>query len=150
MSNAAIEQERVARLRREQDEDDDRNRAVRAAQKGHDTEPPPVDGAYLASALTDAIGEGRGEHEQGCGCCACLAPLIDADPPVDEDAAAEARAYERGLREGRAQAIADGAGYLRLRGWCVDAAQLEEHEREHHAGPVCAKCESAKQGAASS
>ena len=31
-----------------------------------DTEPPPVDGAYLASALTDAIGEGRGEHEQGC------------------------------------------------------------------------------------
>ena len=110
MSNAAIEQERVARLRREQDEDDDRNRAVRAAQKGHDTEPPPV----------------------------------------DEDAAAEARAYERGKREGRAQAIADGAGYLRLRGWCVDAAQLEEHEREHRAGPVCAKCESAKQGAASS
>ena len=148
MSNAAIEQERVARLRREQDEDDDRNRAVRAAQKGHDTEPPPVDGAYLASALTDAIGEGRGEHEQGCGCCACLAPLIDADPPVDEDAAAEARAYERGLREGRARAISEAVRYLRSIEHHASALLVWQHEVEQQTTKRVE--ESTKKGAASS
>jgi hypothetical protein len=41
------------------------------------------DGAYLADALLLAIGAGRGAHEDDCGCCACLAPLIDA---ADDDA----------------------------------------------------------------
>jgi hypothetical protein len=41
------------------------------------------DGSYLAEALLLAIGPGRGAHEDDCGCCACLAPLIDA---ADDDA----------------------------------------------------------------
>lgn len=39
--------------------------------------------------------------------------VTDTEPPVDEDALAEARAYERGKREGFARAIRDGAAHLR-------------------------------------
>lgn len=44
------------------------------------------DGAYLAAAMTAAIGTGRGAHGADCGCCACLAPLIDAAPITPEQA----------------------------------------------------------------
>ena len=92
------------------------------------------------------IERGQPDHLDTCGNRWATVSPADTEPPVDEDARELAQAYERG----RADATRDAAGYLRLRGWCVDAAQLEEHEREHRAGPVCAKCESAKQGAASS
>lgn len=74
------------------------------------------DGAYLAAAMTAAIGDGRGAHEADCGCCACLAPLIDA--------AAEDRAWamltsrllavsaERDALAKRVEALRDAAKFV--------------------------------------
>lgn len=36
------------------------------------------DGSYLARAMIEAGAGTRGSHEADCGCCACLAPLINA------------------------------------------------------------------------
>lgn len=55
------------------------------------------------------------------------AVLSDTEPPpVDEDAAAEARAYERG----RADAIRDAAEWLRKAGRGLAAWHIEQKERD--------------------
>lgn len=39
----------------------------------------PGDGSYLAMAMLAAGATGTRVHGPDCGCCACLAPTIDAD-----------------------------------------------------------------------
>ena len=93
------------------------------------------------------IERGQPDHLDTCGNrWATVSPT--EPPPVDEDAAAEARAYERGLREGRARAISEAVRYLRSIEHHASALLVWQHEVEQQTTKRVE--ESAKQGAASS